>query len=289
MSQQKTYEGATIEEALNAVSEDLGDDVEIVEAVKQRKGGLLGFFAKETFEVTAKRSETAEDSDSAFGSILLEMADGIDDTVEMQGTVPASPAAHVAASPAAGVEPAATATPTMTPSNTAGVIDLRSGTRRPTTVLAQGAELTSSQKAMVVDPAPMLEATEIEPAPTQHAVPTVTEIDATAATTYEAPRPWSLRSLRALELPLAILESVAELSPKSDIEWLHALSISIDVLLTEAKANPSGHVEGHGRGAAVELVQGLPAGRVPVSLIVDGLTYEATADELAFALREAIR
>jgi hypothetical protein len=50
-SERRRYEGTALEDLLQQVRTEHGDDVEILEANRLRKGGLGGFFAKEAFEV----------------------------------------------------------------------------------------------------------------------------------------------------------------------------------------------------------------------------------------------
>jgi hypothetical protein len=50
----RRFEGADVETLLDEVHKELGPDAQIVEANKLRKGGLGGFFARETFEIVAE-------------------------------------------------------------------------------------------------------------------------------------------------------------------------------------------------------------------------------------------
>lgn len=51
----RRFAGASIEEALGAAAAALGSDLEVVDARRLRKGGVGGFFARETYEVVARR------------------------------------------------------------------------------------------------------------------------------------------------------------------------------------------------------------------------------------------
>ena len=83
MSPANTYEGRTIEEALRAAQNDLGDGVQIVDASRERTGGLFGFFARERYRVVASAGpmHPPEPADADFADVLRTMADGVTDVV----------------------------------------------------------------------------------------------------------------------------------------------------------------------------------------------------------------
>lgn len=54
MPSRRRFEGTDVEALLDEVHKELGPDAQIVEANKLRKGGLGGFFARETFEIVAE-------------------------------------------------------------------------------------------------------------------------------------------------------------------------------------------------------------------------------------------
>ena len=83
-SDAQTFQGSSIEDVLAKVRSDLGADAEIVEANKVRSGGIGGFFAKETFEVVARKA--------APGAAPTGLPAGIDEAAFDKA------AAHVAAS-----------------------------------------------------------------------------------------------------------------------------------------------------------------------------------------------
>jgi hypothetical protein len=310
MSQPKTYEAATIEEALRAVSIDLGDEIEIVSAVKERRGGMFGFFAKERFVVTAQPpggdvedgSETPED----FGDILLSLTAGVEDTWE--GSTP--------------IESHSTDDAAPSPAGFTSVIDLRSGKRTLRPAEANGAPTPAPSPA----PAPSAEpadepfsfnserpsqlrrrirAAEIvdtrppavpTPEPDIHVIPdppepaTVLSVAGPLHNLGDSAPNWSLVALRDMGLPMSLLETVQEFDPASDIEWMHALAIAIDRMLPEDDTAPHlSWVVGEGRSSAVELVRGIPFGRLPAAIVLPGRQVRATPDELALSLRECIR
>lgn len=87
MSQQR-YEGTSLASVLAEVRERFGEEVDIVEANKVRRGGLGGFFAKERYEVVveaggpdpAAAGPRPPTGDGApFAERLLSLADDVDD------------------------------------------------------------------------------------------------------------------------------------------------------------------------------------------------------------------
>ena len=71
------FEGKTIEEALSAAVDALGDDLEILDAQRVRKRNALGLRRKPVFEVVAAKRSLAEPKD--FEDVLRRMTDRVDD------------------------------------------------------------------------------------------------------------------------------------------------------------------------------------------------------------------
>lgn len=276
MSQQKTFEAATIEAALRAVSMDLGDDIEVVDAKRERHGGLFGFFAKERFVVTARSSASAEVREPDFGDLLLSLADRVDDTWEPSD-------GHEDASQPPPVPPVEEL---PEPVELTSVIDLRAGRRTIRAVPAgDGRPGRGDSKDFTFrsDRPSQLRrrfASTEEPAVLRIATPP-DRLEDTAP-------PWSIERLRGLGLPEALLEVVQAYEPDTDVEWLHAVSLAIEQLLPEEDENTTWLV-GNGRASAVELVVSITRGRCPAVIVVHGRQIAATPDELAFSLRECLR
>jgi len=70
------FEGATIEEALESAVSTLGEDLEILNAQRVRRRGLLRLRKQELFEVTAAKKAKVEPKD--FGDVLARMVDRVD-------------------------------------------------------------------------------------------------------------------------------------------------------------------------------------------------------------------
>ncbi len=309
MSQPKTYEAATIEEALRAVTLDLGDDIEIVEALKERRGGVFGFFAKEVFVVTAKAKTTTSSpaAEQAFSDMLLEMASGVADTWEKTEDRPAplasraratrvsspvampevAPVAHSGSLP----EPPPPVRPAPHPPAQAGVIDLRTGKRRaaPMVPLATAAtDPGEHQETIPIRPSHLrrrlLDGSDAQPAEQM-----VMEVDGPMIDLRDSVPRWSLARLQMLHLPDSVLEAVEQLDPGRDLEWVQSLSIAISKLRPLVDEDAITYVVGHGRRSAPELIRGIPKGRIPAALIIDGVRVKVTPDELALAIRACVR
>lgn len=91
MSTLKQFEGRTVEEALERASAELGSEVSLTDATRDRRGGLFGFFTKERFTVTAvdpdgENQVPADDPDrtdfDSFSRVLDAMVDDVDDVAE---------------------------------------------------------------------------------------------------------------------------------------------------------------------------------------------------------------
>ena len=78
------FEGKTIEEALSAAVDALGDDLEIVDAQRVRRRGALGLRRKPVFEVVAAKRSLAEPRD--FEDVLKRMTDRVDEEERALGS-----------------------------------------------------------------------------------------------------------------------------------------------------------------------------------------------------------
>ena len=102
-STRQRFEGSSIETALAAAVETLGPDLEVAEARKVRSRGLLGFFARERFEVLA-----APKAAGVSDTVAAEAAAQIDQTLQsLMARIEAEeqPAASFAASLAEATNP----------------------------------------------------------------------------------------------------------------------------------------------------------------------------------------
>lgn len=303
MSQLKTYEAVTIEEALRAVTLDLGEDIEIVEAVKERRGGVMGFFAREYFVVTARAKDGAvapRAPEQAFGDMLVEMASEVADTWEPSHRQADHAPAHVMPAPRAverAPEPERSApipanNPLSPPPAQAGVIDLRTGRRRPAPMVplisAANHDADGGQGFERPVRPSHLRRRLLGDGGTSGAEQYVMEVDGPMIDLRDSVPRWSLARLEMLDLPDSILEAVERLDPTRDLEWVQSLSIAISKLKPAPDATIS-YVVGHGRRSAPELVRGIPSGRIPTAIIIDGVRVKVTPDELALSIRACVR
>ena len=97
---QQRFEGSSIEDALAAAVASLGPDVEVTDARKVRSRGMLGFFAKEHYEVLAEPKLS--------GDVIARAEASLDDTLQsLMARIEAeeTPAAFAATLAAASAEP----------------------------------------------------------------------------------------------------------------------------------------------------------------------------------------
>ena len=266
----------------------MGEDIEIVEALKERRGGVLGFFAREVFVVTArpKKAQPAPAAEQAFSDMLLEMASGVADTWETAATRP-TPLATRPSEPRAPMpdlsfddrsdrlpETPPPARPAPQPPAQAGVIDLRTGKRRPAPMVPLITAGSDSPDRPVTEPPirpshlrrQLLGAEQLDP-PEQY----VMEVDGPMIDLRDSVPRWSLARLQMLHLPDEVLAAVEKLEPSRDLEWVQSLSIAISKLEPQVEPDAVTYVIGHGRRSAPELIRGIPKGRIPTALIIDGV------------------
>ncbi len=262
------FEGKTIEEALSAAVDALGDDLEILDAQRVRKRNALGLRRKPVFEVVAAKRSLAEPKD--FEAILQRMADRVDDEERALGSpVEAdrnwwSDADFVVPERPEGVS---------FPDPLAG-LDIELDVRGEPALRTPG---TSS--SLTPPPAP--------PAPPP---PMPQSVMVASAVPVEVSAPeWSREALLDLDLPEAMINRLPH-DLDGDLEWVAALARAIGDLLETAEC-VSGPCEltGHGADSAVQLIRGACDGFRLDSLIIDGRRVPATPTELALAIRALLR
>jgi hypothetical protein len=118
--QQQRLEGPDLEDLLAKIRSDFGEAATIVEANRLRKGGVGGFFAKETYEVVVDVDEDAvagpededEDEDEFVPFTLDELATRVEDpTPDFSALLAEAVADWPAQDAIAEVEPVVAATP----------------------------------------------------------------------------------------------------------------------------------------------------------------------------------
>ena len=264
------FEGKTIEEALSAAVDALGDDLEIVDAQRVRRRGALGLRRKPVFEVVAAKRSLAEPRD--FEDVLKRMTDRVDEEERALGSpvdqdrrwwrdadfvVPERPAGATFPNPLEGADIE---------------LDVRGEPALRTPVPA-AAVAAAASSTLAPPPAPPAPPVVIEP---------VMPIDLSAPA-------WSHEALLALGLPEAMINRLpADLD--GDLEWVAALARAIGDLLETAECI-SGPCEltGHGADSAVQLIRGACDGFRLDSLIIDGRRVPATPTELSLAIRALLR
>lgn len=298
----KTFEASSIEEALVAAAEEYGPGVEILDASRRRRGGVFGFFARQSFEVAARPGRIADRREptattgapaASFDAVLAAMAEGVVDKVEMMHEA-AEPAAEPEAEPAPqlpsrrGARPAAAPAPSGIAGRVArsdravGLIDLREGRRIPVDPIDSGTGVRER-------PSQLRRRLTAGGSGALGANPLTHEVSASVLDLRDSRPEWSLERLRRLGLGEQLLELVAAFEPTSDLEWVQALATAIQVHMPDSVTPQATLLAGEGRASAVGLVQGLTTGKVPAFLLIDGQQIPATADELALSIRECLR
>jgi hypothetical protein len=282
------FEGSTIEEALEAAVASLGDDLEIIDAQRVRRRGVLGVGRKERFEVTASRKQQQAD---AFDSVLARMVDRVDKAEHRLGVDPAEgdeaawwPQADFVLPAAPSRRPArvkSAKVPTRpqpappNPADQVSTLDLGSLT-------ARSPAAPDARPAASAVPAPQREQ---RPAARHAAAPTVLP-----SCGDEDLVDWSADRLLGIGLPPALVGRIPADDLDTDIEWIAATAKAIGELLETAQT-VSGPCEltGHGQDAVIHLIRGACDGFRIGALVIDGVRVPATPMELALAVRAMLR
>ncbi len=278
------FEGSTIEEALEAAVATLGDDLEIIDAQRVRRRGVLGVGRRERYEVTAARKAAQAD---AFDSVLRRMVDRVDQAEDRLGVDLADTdlswwqeADFVLPRPKRAAAPR--------PS----VVDVREDPERGRAPVADAHRAAAGY----VDVRDGVEAAAVRPK--RAANPTAVDADVNASGGYRASHArvanlstvgWSHERLLEIGLPSALVDRLPR-NLHSDLDWVAALAKAIDELLETAETM-SGPCEltGHGQHAVVHLIRGACDGFRVGALVIDGERVPATPMELALAVRAMVR
>lgn len=278
------YDGKTIEEALATAMETTGTDVEIVDAQRVRSGGVLGFFAKERYEVqvtpkvgrarvTAGSGEPA--SPQRFDAVLRAMVDRVDGEEAHAGRL-------------LGDE-----------------LD-----RAPENEHADGANEWWHEADFVVDgldgelvigpagakvfevEAERAPGTEAAPSTGSAAAPVSVDLTEMPLGGEEGASPWSRRRLIEIGVPAGVVALLPESTPASELEWLTALTAAIESTRLRAKlATPADSdcvVNGKGASSALTILRAIEIGLEPGLLSVGGRIVPASALELSLAIRTCL-
>lgn len=270
MSQTQQFDGKSIEAALAAAAGTLGPNVQVAEARKVRKGGVLGFFAHERYEVEAFTTEPAP------------------------APAPAPAAAPAASPPVAAPRTIEAAFDTLLAEVEAaeevGIPPLKP---EPSWVNSLSEFLSEEATAAL----PPLEGRHF-------AKPANPDIQHTAATTLISDGDearirrarvaggepeWSAEALFMLGVPKLICEHVEAANATTDLEWMNALEAAIEAL-TPPTARSTDLIcsLGQGRVAAVAILRAAIAGIPPGILYIDGVEVVASPTELALAVRSCL-
>ncbi len=299
------FEGKTIEEALAAAVDVLGDDLEILDAQKVRRRRLLGVRRKEKFEVVASKRDLAEPRD--FEAVLKRMVDRVDDAERRVVAPPAaaerewwSSADFVVPDQPDRKRPKRVDLTARASSDREIEVDVRSEPATSSTTsasIAEQARALAAQHATVGigiggaggDPGPVGRPSAGSGGPIEPVAAPRIEEDPGIVVEDDTPA-WSREALLELDLPPALVNRIDHEHLEGDLEWIAATARAVGELLETAESM-SGPCEltGHGAESAVHLIRGACDGFRLDSLIIDGRRVPASPLELTLALRALLR
>lgn len=249
------FEGPSIESALAAAVASLGPDLDVSDARKVRTRGVLGFFAKEHYEVLAEPKLS--------GDTLARAEASLDDT--LQSLMAAVEAEEAPAAFAASLAAAASSVETHHPEP---VEPLTAAPKSPAAL----------QPPPPPEPARALPQ---PPGPAERPVPPRRPGE---------PR-WSRAALLGLGLDEGFLARVLVADHADDQDWTMALAGAVKTELAAAEAAvPDGSVTvtGTGPAAAIRLINAAACGYPSDRLCLPGGDVPATAMELTLAVRSCL-
>lgn len=267
------FEGPSIESALAAAVASLGPDLDVSDARKVRTRGVLGFFAREHYEVLAEPKLS--------GDSLARAEASLDDT--LQSLMAAVEAEETPAAFAASLAAAASSVETPRPEPVEPPPDAPEAPAAPELPAAPPPRPLPEPPAALQPPPPP------EPARALPQPPGAAERPLPLGRPGE-PR-WSRAALLGLGLDERFLARVLVADHADDQAWTMALASAVKTEMVAAEtAVPDGSVTvtGTGPAAAIRLINaaacGFPSGR----LCLPGGDVPATAMELTLAVRSCL-
>lgn len=321
--QTRRYEASSLEAALAAAAAELGTDARITGAHKVRKGGVLGFFAKEHVEVLAQPSSRVDAAGRVADVIEnrlreLEAAEsGPSFRAELEAAgvdlAPARPVlpAHDLADQLPAPSPTPAPEPAPEPAPDAGLAARLTAfagdaPERPLrSPVIETYEMTAEQRRFL-DAANALPAlppvAELVPGPIDVPIQFDAIEDAIVVEEVQhasAPSPWkpmtspvwSIEALLRTGVPGVICSAVAAARPTNHSTWMSALTNAIARWVPPpVRLGASGAACLYGAGAegAVAMLHAGLQGWAPGTLVVGGRAVPATASVLAAAIVSGI-
>jgi hypothetical protein len=270
------FEGPSIEDALAAAVDQYGPQVSVSDARRVRTGGVLGFFARERYQVSAAPGADPAHAQARIDDTLR----GLVDAVESDGRAPSFArvlAATVDPPTVVGAPPPEANAPALYPGGTtdAWVDGLASFLERPEPMVDISERAVASAHT-----APSAAVS----------IPALAPPRALPAAIVGEPA-WSRDSLRELGVPSTVLSRLPAEDPDTDLDWTAALGRAIAAVVpTSARLGDEAPVvvSGYGREAAVGLLRAGADGFVPGVLLIDGNEVPATPTELALGVRACL-
>jgi hypothetical protein len=301
----RLFRGRTAEEAVLSAIAALGEDAEVVDARRVRRAGVLGLFAGEHVEVTARPRGGAP---STFERTLHRAIDDramnpiVDDgvVVDLREPAPATTGGDAPRAsrlparfgdddlvplpdPPAGTEARAILSLAPPPPLPAGiavaanpaVIDLRSHAQNR----ARAARLAPPPPPPPPPPQP-------RPARSPSVIDLIAGRDGSDRETSTVR--WGRAELRAIGVPQVVLDHLPVADPVSDTLWTMALETAIWWALRKHRPRTNLVVDGYGAEGAMALLEAVVEGHVIRYLHLGERSVDATPQELAKAVRSCL-
>lgn len=292
------FSGSTIDDAVASATEALGHEIEIIHARRVRRGGLLGFFANEHVEVTARTATALPTGPIPSGRTL-----SIDELAQLPP-------------PPTVVAPPPPAKPGRRRAQSGEEFDqylarlVEEVDRREGRLAAAGIAAESGRRFTDEDlvplapdapepPEPVLAAAPVEPAiapaPAASAPPVGGrdghDLDEPVMTTIDLRRrhiggpAWSHENLRRLGVPDAIVDAVYVEPDSNDMTWTLAVERALRCVLPPPASAYTVAMHGYGLEAAITLIDAAMHGYPIGDLHLPDRLAKVTTFELALAIR----
>jgi len=294
----EVFLGDTLEEAMSRAVARLGADLTVRRARKVRKGvqGLVGKDRFEVVAVPAPHQAAAQAVDGAFEALLMQAEEAEDPVVRR-----AADAHHEAESEQPllrVVRPRAAPEPEVIQPRR---VIAPAAPTQGATALAAAQEPAPAVFAAAAAPAPFA-----APAPAPAPAPASHRSAAPARKPVRAPRPaptkkaplqraepvgWGAEALRQLGLPRSLLSQLPAKEPRTDAQWIAALTRAFAAVVPAAHEPSPSHpvvVDGVGIEGVRGILSAAARGMTPGRIHYGDRTALATPTELTLAVRAEV-
>jgi hypothetical protein len=314
---QRVFTGRTAEEAVLNAIETLGEDAEVVDARRVRRSGVLGLFAGEHVEVTARPRGGAP---TAFQQTLHTVMDGpprgavrmtIDDhvdehdhdddevVVDLRDSASRSTGRIVSRAsrlptrfsdddfvplpdPADGTEARAILSLAPAPPLPTGI----AVAANPAVIDLRSHAQNRARAAKLAPPPPPPPPQQPLPARSQSVVDLISNRDGAHSDASKVR--WGRTELRSIGVPQAVLDQLPAVDPVTDTLWTMAFETAIWWTLRKHRPRTNLVVDGYGAEGAMALLEAVIEGHVIRYLHLGERSVDATPHELAKAVRSCL-